>query len=169
MDRRGSNPWQKLLGGPQAGFIVGSKEWIAQCRKHPLYRALRLGKISLAALEATLQIYVEGREAEIPVWNMLQKPLQECRREAEEIQKSLGVGSVVPCKSFSGGGALPNQAIDSFSFCLHHPKCQSIADQLRMGTPSIMLRIHKQSLFIDTRTLLEGEIALVILALKALL
>ena len=105
-----------FLGGPQSGFIAGSKELVQRCRRHPLYRAMRLGKMSLFALEKVLQIYVEGMQNTLPVWTSLQKSPEECRAQAEKIRDALGMGEVMAMQSFSGGGALPNQAIDSVIF-----------------------------------------------------
>ena len=147
----------KLLGGPQSGFIAGSKELVQKCRTHPLYRAMRLGKMSLLALEHILQVYVEGRQNELPVWKSLQQSPQECSVQAEKIVSALGQGEVVPMNSFSGGGALPNQAIESFGYFLRSENCQKIAEELRTGMPSVLVRIQNQGICIDPRTLLDGE------------
>ena len=92
---------------------------------------MRLGKMSLFALEKVLQIYVEGKQNTLPVWT-LQKP-DVCRAQAQQIRDALGVGEVMVMQSFSGGGALPNQAIDSVGYFLRTDKCQKIANTLRKG------------------------------------
>ena len=147
----------KLLGGPQSGFIAGKKAWIEKCAKHPLYRALRLGKLSLLALEEVLQLYIEGRQHELPVWRALQRDPQECRKDAEYIVKHIHRGEVIPMLAYSGGGALPNQAIDSFGVYISHRSCQYVATWLRKATPAVLVRIHNDGVCIDTRTLLDGE------------
>ena len=159
----------KLLGGPQSGFIAGSKELVQKCRRHPLYRAMRLGKMSLFALEKVLQIYVEGRQDTLPVWTSLQKSPEECRAQAEKIRDALGMGEVMVMQSFSGGGALPNQAIDSVGYFLRTEKCQKIAGLLRRGEPSVLARIQNQGICIDPRTLLEGEVDTLIDVLRGIL
>ena len=159
----------KLLGGPQSGFIAGKKEWVARCAQHPLYRALRLGKLSLLALEEVLQIYIEGRQNELPVWKALQQDPQECRKNAQDIVDALQQGEVIPMLSYSGGGALPNQSIDSFGVYIPHPKCTLIAQHLRTENPAVLVRIHKEGICLDTRTLLDGEKEEVIAVLKRVL
>ena len=148
----------KLLGGPQSGFIAGRKDLVQQCRRHPLYRAMRLGKMSLFALEKVLQIYVEGRQDTLPVWTSLQKEPGVCRTQAQQICDALGMGEVMEMQSFSGGGALPNQAIDSVGYFLRTDACQKIADALRRGSPSVLVRLQNQGICIDPRTLLDGDL-----------
>jgi L-seryl-tRNA(Ser) seleniumtransferase len=118
--------------------------------------------MSLLALETVLQFYVEGRQDELPVWKALQKSLDQCKLEAEMIMNKMGVGTVIPMQSFSGGGALPNQSIDSFGYFLPTPNCQKISDRLRMGTPSVLVRIQNNGLCIDPRTLLDGELEIIL-------
>ena len=156
----------KLLGGPQSGFIAGNKKMVQKCRRHPLYRAVRLGKMSLFALEKVLQIYVEGRQDSLPVWTSLQKPPELCRAQAEQIRDALGMGDVMVMQSFSGGGALPNQSIDSVGYFLRTDKCQKIAETMRRGEPSVLVRIQNQGICIDPRTLLEGELDTLINVLR---
>ena len=147
----------KLLGGPQAGFIVGKKELVQKCARHPLYRAMRLGKMSLCAIETILQMYVEGRESELPVWHALEKTALECRQEALVLQKRMGVGEVIALQSYSGGGSLPNQGIESFGYFLSTSKCQEIAQVLRRGDPSILVRIQNSGIVVDTRSILSEQ------------
>ena len=149
----------KLLGGPQAGLIVGRTELVQQCRNHPLYRALRVDKMVLAAMEKTLQLYREGRENSLPVWEMLQRTPEECKELAEKISGQI-FGSVVERdESFSGGGALPNRSLETFVVVLRENNNRWIAEQLRKGDRPIMVRLTKDSLRIDPRTcsLEEGE------------
>jgi L-seryl-tRNA(Ser) seleniumtransferase len=159
----------KLLGGVQSGFIAGKKELVQRCAQHPLYRAMRLGKMSLLALETVLQFYVEGRQDELPVWKALQKSPAQCRKEAVLIKEAMGVGDVIPMQSYSGGGALPNQAIESFGYFLPTPKCQTISEQLRIATPSVLVRVQNGGLCVDPRTLLDDEIAIILQVFSAVI
>ena len=112
----------KLLGGPQAGIIAGKKEWIQKIEKDPLMRAFRLDKMTLAALEATLRLYLDTDKAlhEVPVLRMLNTPLPELRTRAEALAQRLqgtpGLGSVVAREdvAYVGGGSLPDQAMKTW-------------------------------------------------------
>ncbi|MEC7985039.1 MAG: L-seryl-tRNA(Sec) selenium transferase [Myxococcota bacterium] len=159
----------KLLGGVQAGFIVGKKKWVQACRRHPLYRALRLGKLNLAALELTLQMYIEGRAHDLPVWQSLEHSAAHCQREAEQIRQALGDGSVESANSYSGGGALPEQAIPTYIYKLNVSRPNQIAKMMRLADPPIVVRIQDDSICIDPRTLLHGERDLVIACLRRVL
>lgn len=149
----------KLLGGSQAGIIVGKKAAVEACRRHPLYRALRLDKLALAALEATLRLYVEGAHSELPALEMLRAGEQ--RTKATELAAELcshGLEAIVEEDvGYSGGGALPGQAIPS---CVVRISCSSPdapARSLREQTPAILARVARGGLIIDPRCLLSGE------------
>ena len=159
----------KLLGGPQAGIIVGKKELVERCRKHPLYRALRVCKMTLAALEATLQIYTEQRYAELPVWRMLECSASKLQDAALRIASRIPGASVEEDQSFSGGGAMPGQAIAGWSVVLRPPRLNAFAASLRQRDPAILLSVRKESLRIDPRTLLPGEEEEVVAAVNQLL
>ena len=113
------------------------------------------GENGLFALERVLQIYVEGRQ-NMPRMDIIAKVTESA--QAQKIRDALGMGEVMVMQSFSGGGALPNQAIDSVGYFLRTDKCQKIADMLRRGEPSILVRIQNRGICIDPRTLLEGEV-----------
>ena len=105
----------KLLGGPQAGIIVGKKELIARIKKHPLARAVRADKLCLAALEATLVHYVKGNALEtIPVWKMIAMQPEDLQKRAIQWQKELGTGEVIAEFSTIGGGSLPGETLPTF-------------------------------------------------------
>jgi L-seryl-tRNA(Ser) seleniumtransferase len=163
----------KLLGGPQAGIAAGSSRWISAMRRHPLARALRADKLCLAALEATLNSYLEGTaEEDLPTLRMLQAPVQEieerARRLAEELKHSapgLEV-DVAPSVARSGGGTLPTHEIPSFAVRLGGREPETLAGELRSAVPSLVGRVREGRLWLDVRTLLPGDEEAVIGAIR---
>ena len=149
----------KLLGGSQAGIIVGKKDAVEACRRHPLYRALRLDKLALAALEATLRLYVEGAHAEVPALEMLGAgDQQELSAELASILKGVGIDAIAEEDvGYSGGGALPGQALPSWVVRIPCSSPDAPARCLREQTPAILARVARSGLIIDPRCLLEGE------------
>lgn len=148
----------KLLGGVQAGLIVGRKKWIDMCRKHPLYRALRLDKVILAGLEATLQMHLEGRCHELPAWEYLERSNEQCKHLALEIAEGLEGVEVTPSVSFVGGGALPDQALDTWAIRISNVDVEKVAHLLRVGQPAIMARVQKNAIWLDVRTVSRADI-----------
>jgi len=158
----------KLLGGPQAGIILGKPEAIQQCAANPLARALRVDKMTLAGLEATLQLYRDPHRAleRIPVLAMAvisQRRLKiKAARLAAKISKSLGSAchvKVVQVEGYMGGGSLPMEELSSFAVSVS-PKDippQKIASCLRAGSPAVIVRIAEDAVLIDVRTLLDGQ------------
>ena len=159
----------KLLGGPQAGLIIGKKEWVQKCAKHPLYRALRVDKMVLSALEATLQMHVEHRCNELPVWEFLQRSVDACYDMAVELARGIPQASVEQDVGFSGGGALPHQSIATWVVKLSVDNPDAIAKQFRLHDPPILVRVHNQSVQIDTRTLYKEDLSLVRNALEQII
>ena len=164
----------KLLGGVQAGLIVGSAKWVQACRSHPLYRAFRLDKMMLAGLEATLQIHVEGRAATLPVWTYLERTAEECRTLAETLASGLSGVSVQALESQVGGGALPEHSLPTWGvkldpLCFGCSNVETLAKALRLGTPAVMGRIHHNSVVLDVRTVSESELQELHSRLKELL
>jgi L-seryl-tRNA(Ser) seleniumtransferase len=152
----------KLLGGSQAGLIVGSASAVAACRAHPLYRALRLDKLALAALEATLRLYVQGRATEIPAVRMLRCPSDDASSTAE-LQQALAKQlpdlrvHIEEDVGFSGGGALPGKEIPGQVLRIACSAPDSVASKLRAQTPAILARVARGGLIVDPRCVLEGE------------
>lgn len=152
----------KLLGGPQAGILAGRKEFIQKIEKDPLMRAFRLDKMTLAALEATLRLYLNEERAlrEVPGLRMLGMPLAELRQRAEllavrirEVQGIAGV-RVSEDVAYVGGGSLPDQAMKTVVLEVE-PKSISdveLACRLRIGTPAVMGRLRDGKLVLDVRT-----------------
>ena len=154
----------KLLGGPQAGVIVGRRELMEQMRSNPLCRALRVDKVTLAGLEATLRLYLDPARvaSQIPALRMLSVEATELRRAADSISTRLqaeGVScSVVSTMGAVGGGTYPGVDLPSWAIELQDPEgAQSLAARLRGGTPPIVGRIVDDRLRLDVRTLLPGE------------
>lgn len=162
----------KLLGGPQAGLIVGRAGLIGRLRKHPLARALRVDKTTLAGLEATLLAYLHERATdEIPVWRMIAAPPDVLRRRAEALIARIGAdhAEVVGCTSAVGGGALPGETLPSFAVALRAAQPDALAQALRHGQPPVVGRIAEGRLLLDVRTVLpEQETALVDVVMKGL-
>ena len=154
----------KLLGGPQAGLMVGTREAIEACRRHPLARALRIDKLSLAALEATLALYRDPERAlsEIPVLRMLRDdPLP----RAERLAAATG-GEIVEASAKVGGGALPLLELPGPVVALAG-RPDDLAARLRAGDPPVIGRIQDGRLLLDPRTLADEEVDLAAAAVRA--
>ena len=148
----------KLLGGPQAGLMVGTAAAVAAARAHPLARALRLDKLSLAALEATLRLYrdPERARAEIPALAMLCAGEAELRVRAAALAAAVG-GEVVEAAGRVGGGALPLLDLPGAVVALPDRDPDGLAARLRAGEPPVVGRIEDGRLLLDPRTLADGE------------
>jgi L-seryl-tRNA(Ser) seleniumtransferase len=157
----------KLLGGPQAGLIVGRAALIAKLRSHPLARALRVDKTTLAGLEATLLAYLNGRAtSDIPIWRMIAATPEQLRARAERIAAVIGGGAaVLACASAVGGGSLPGETLPSFAVALIGAPDQ-LARQLRQGTPPVIGRIADGRLLLDLRTVLDEQEAALIATVR---
>jgi L-seryl-tRNA(Ser) seleniumtransferase len=152
----------KLLGGPQAGIIAGRKELIQKIEKDPLMRAFRLDKMTLAALEATLRLYLNEEQAlrEVPVLALLGMPLEELRQRAEALATRLaglpGVASVraVQDVAYVGGGSLPDQAMPTWVVEVMAAEIgdTELAQRLRVGNPAVVGRVRDGKLVLDLRT-----------------
>jgi L-seryl-tRNA(Ser) seleniumtransferase len=148
----------KLLGGPQAGLIVGRKAAISQLQRHPLMRALRIDKTTLAGLEATLLAYLRGTAtSEIPVWQMISAAPEEIYSRAVHVCDQIGTGKVIACTSAIGGGSLPGETLPSFALALDPLHAEACAYQLRMGDPAVVTRIHEGQVLFDLRTVLPTQ------------
>ncbi len=167
----------KLLGGPQAGILVGKAAWIAAIERDPLMRAFRLDKMSLAALEATLRIYLneDAALASIPVLRMLGQPLAELQGKAESLAArlqnvdGLSVVEARPDVAYVGGGSLPDQAMKTWVVALtatHHADV-SFARRLRVGEPAVLGRIHDGQTLLDVRTVFPEDMDSLIAAVTA--
>jgi L-seryl-tRNA(Ser) seleniumtransferase len=162
----------KLLGGPQAGIAVGELRWISAMRRHPLVRALRADKLCLAALEATLTAYLEGNaREELPTLKMLHAPAQEIKARADRLAGKLcriapGLAvDVVPSVVRSGGGTLPLYEVPSYAVRLAGD--DALAGKLRAANPPVVGRVGEGRLWLDVRTLLQGDEEAILSAVEA--
>ncbi|MBV6394862.1 MAG: L-seryl-tRNA(Sec) selenium transferase [Anaerolineales bacterium] len=145
----------KLLGGPQAGIIVGKKEWLDRIKKHPLARAVRADKLCLAALSATLIHYLKDEAArEIPVWRMISATAEQMRGRAEAWREKLGQGEVVESESTVGGGSLPEESLPTFALSLTVKHPDKFLKRLRESNPPIIARTENDKILLDPRTVL---------------
>lgn len=145
----------KLLGGPQAGIVAGRRELVDRLRRHPLSRALRLDKVTIAALNATLLHYVRGdATSEIPVWRMIATPATDIERRAEALVASVGAGEVVPGRSMVGGGSLPEESLPTTLVALRAPAVDPMraAAALRGRSRPVVGRVERDALVLDLRT-----------------
>ena len=163
----------KLLGGPQAGVVAGRGELVARLSKSPLLRALRVDKMTLAALDVTLRMHLEGRGDAIPVWSMATTSPAELESRAQAlanaIKESLGEAGAaakveaVPLRSVAGGGSLPEAGLRSWGVAVGHPErgADEVAARLRMRTLPVVARIEDEKVLLDLRTVLPGHDAAV--------
>jgi len=154
----------KLFGGPQAGVIVGKRAQVAALRANPVYRALRLDKTTLAGLEGTLQLVVDGRGDEIPTRRLLRRGAAGLEEVAKALAARLDAipglsASIRADHSQPGSGSAPDVLLDTWAVELradaHGP--DALARRLRLGEPSVFTRIQEGAVLVDPRTLLEGE------------
>jgi L-seryl-tRNA(Ser) seleniumtransferase len=164
----------KLLGGPQAGLIVGRRELVERLRRHPLARALRLDKTTIAGLEATLRSYLTGRAVEeLPVWRMIAAPLDGLQARAEamaaELRRAGLDAAAIACRSAVGGGSLPGETLPSAGVAVPPAEqgAEAFAGALRAGEPAVVARIAGDRLLFDLRTVLPGEDAALAAAIRA--
>ncbi len=160
----------KLLGGPQAGLVVGRSDLVRAMARHPLARALRSDKLTLAALEAVLRLYLDPEEVvkRIPTLNMLTLSSEELKRRARKLSKAIGASdifetTVIEDSSQAGGGSLPATAIPtwvaSVTSSLH--TTNQLEEELRAGDPPVIVRIKDDRVLLDPRTLAEDEYAVI--------
>jgi L-seryl-tRNA(Ser) seleniumtransferase len=144
----------KLLGGPQAGIVVGRADLVERLRRHPLQRALRADKLTLAALEGTLGLYLDPEHAlrEVPVLRMLNDPVETVRARAERLAAAVG-GEVEETVARVGGGALPLAELPSVACAVE----ESLAEPLRTAEPPVVGVLRDGRLLLDCRTLTDAE------------
>ena len=154
----------KLLGGPQAGIIAGRAELVEQVMHHPYLRALRVDKMTLAALQATLLVYLEGRRSEIPLWSMLGQSLDELERRATSLAEAVGATEdvkveVVLTEGLAGGGSLPEETIPSYGLSISggSRSAAELERSLRRADPPVIARVEDDRVLIDTRTVLAPQ------------
>jgi L-seryl-tRNA(Ser) seleniumtransferase len=152
----------KLLGGPQAGIIVGQKDLVAHLRRHPLTRALRVDKTTLAGLQATLLHYLEGKAPhKVPVWRMIAMPIETIEERAQSwaslLAKTGAEVNVVEGHSAVGGGSLPGETLPTKLVAIRVPSPDDLARRLRLGQPAVVGRIEGDRFLLDPRTVMPEQ------------
>ncbi|MFN3973669.1 MAG: L-seryl-tRNA(Sec) selenium transferase [Dehalococcoidia bacterium] len=153
----------KLLGGPQAGIVVGKKQWVRLLARHPLARAVRIDKVSLAGLSATLLHYLKGEAlAKIPIWQMIARPLATLEQKALAWQASIGpCARVEKGESTIGGGSLPGETLPTWLVSIASDRvpggAKELARRLRQQRPPVIARIQGERVVLDPRTVLPEE------------
>jgi L-seryl-tRNA(Ser) seleniumtransferase len=161
----------KLLGGPQAGIIVGQAELIAKLKGHPLTRALRVDKTTLAGLQATLLHYLRGEaEEKVPVWQMIAMPIEAIEERARDWMEKLAEAGVaarmVDGRSTVGGGSLPGETLSTKLVAIQVDSPDELARRLRASDPPVIGRIEDDLFLLDPRTVLAEEDEVLIEAIK---
>jgi L-seryl-tRNA(Ser) seleniumtransferase len=160
----------KLLGGPQAGIILGRANLIDRIKKHPLARAVRADKTCLAGMTATLLHYLKDEaEREIPVWQMISMKQEQAKVRAETWRDALGQGDVVPSESTVGGGSLPGETLPTWVLSLSVGNPDTFLKRLRAEKPPVIARTENDRVLLDPRTVLRGQDDALLSALKAVL
>ena len=166
----------KLLGGPQAGIILGKTELVERIRRYPLARAVRIGKLTLAALSATLDSYLRGTaEQDIPTISLLAEPVERLLERARVIQGDLGESEQLTVEvredtSPVGGGSLPTAELPTAVLSLVHAEhsADELVRRLRLGTIRVMARVGQDRVLIDLRSVLPADDSRITLALRLL-
>ena len=154
----------KLLGGPQAGIILGKKDLMDKVKKHPLARAVRADKTCLAGLTATLLHYLKDEaEREIPIWKMMSLTLDQLKVRAEAWRDELGQGQVIRSESTVGGGSLPDECVATYVLALNVKSPDAFLKKLREANPPIIARVENDAVLFDPRTVLNDEALLSVL------
>jgi L-seryl-tRNA(Ser) seleniumtransferase len=157
----------KLLGGPQCGIILGRKELIQRIIRHPLTRALRVDKLTLAALLETLRLHQDREAAErsVPLLSLLSTSAANLQQRAQRLAPQLAAcaaiksAEVVESQSYLGGGSVPSQSLASWAVALQPARggVDDLARSLRTGTPAVFGRIHKDRLLLDLRAVFPRD------------
>ncbi|EDP75137.1 L-seryl-tRNA(Sec) selenium transferase [Hydrogenivirga sp. 128-5-R1-1] len=170
-----SGSGDKLLGGPQAGIILGKRELVEAMKRNSMVRALRVDKLTLAGLEKTLRLYLEGRTEEIPVLRMLTESLTVLRGRAKKLARMLkrikGLEvEVLKDRAKPGGGSLPQLELETYCVSLRHKSLstEELSRALRLSNPSVVGRVKKDWLLLDMRTVSNQELKDIFRALTQL-
>jgi len=150
----------KLLGGPQAGIIAGKRFYVDKVRQNPLFRALRVDKLTISVLETVLRAYLQGRVNDIPIWRMLRATERELQTRAEAFARWAGqLAEPVKLKSLVGGGSAPEAYLPSWGVVLKIPGLSDVEleRRLRSSNPPVIVRIEEGNVILDFRTILQSE------------
>ena len=164
----------KLLGGPQAGIIAGRSDLLRLIAKHPLVRALRVDKMTLAGLEATLRAHLEGKVEDLPLWSLALASVDELQsraeRVAEQVASDVLKAEAIPTASVAGGGSLPGEELGSWGIALTHAekRVDEMQGLLRSGSPPVIGRIEDERLLLDLRSVFPEDLDTLIANVTAL-
>jgi L-seryl-tRNA(Ser) seleniumtransferase len=159
----------KMLGGPQAGIIAGKKDLVQKVRRHPLFRALRVDKLTIAAMEATLRAYLRGAWNEIPALRMMQMSIEEISRRTNGFYKVLSAKvagadaeiEIANGRSLVGGGSTPAQSLPTKVLCIASARYSASELEIRLrtaeGATPVIARIEEERLLIDLRTVFTEQ------------
>ncbi len=144
----------KVLGGPQAGIILGRADLVEKMAKNPLHRALRIDKLGIASLSTTLRLLARGRHMEIPVLRMICEPIDDVKARAERLRKLITKthAEVVPTQAVVGGGSAPTRSFPSYGVLVSTKDASRVHARLRGGTPAVVARIEEDTLIFDMKT-----------------
>jgi L-seryl-tRNA(Ser) seleniumtransferase len=143
----------KLLGGPQAGIILGKSDLIERLKVHPLARTIRADKMALAALVATLEHYIKEEALDcVPVWRMISSEIDDIKERAEAWRKALKQGEIIPSRSMVGGGSLPGETLPTWVLALDVDHPNTLLELLRHGIPPVIGRVENDRVLLDPRT-----------------
>jgi L-seryl-tRNA(Ser) seleniumtransferase len=160
----------KLLGGPQAGILIGKKQLINKLKKHPLARAIRADKLCLAGISETLLHYLRDEaENEIPVWQMISKNIDDLKLVAQSWVDELQTGAVIPSFSTIGGGSLPEETLPTFVFAIKIKNPNGFLKNLRKLNFPIIARVEDDQVILDPRTVLPEQNEFVLSGLRTCL
>jgi L-seryl-tRNA(Ser) seleniumtransferase len=147
----------KLLGGPQAGLIAGQAALIDRLRRHPIARAVRVDKMTVAALEAVLRLYATGRRQEVPVWELLSTTQGSLLKRAQALAAVLPGATARKSEAAVGGGSVPGYAVPSAELVVSVPSPDRLAARLRLGRPPVFCRVEDSALVFDLLTVPETD------------
>ena len=154
----------KLLGGPQAGCIVGRADVVDRLRRHPLARAVRVDKLQVAALGATLALYARGEHGQVPVHRMIHESADLLAKRAHRLSETIGgdlegaEAHVIRTESVVGGGSLPGLGLGGWGVRVRVPDPPAFAHRLRVGRPSVFCRVAEDHILLDVRTMTDDEV-----------
>lgn len=158
----------KLLGGPQAGIILGRKELIDRLKVHPLARAIRADKMALSALSATLDHYIKGEAlSTVPVWQMISADKSVIKSRAEKWKNEIKAGEIIAAQSMVGGGSLPGETLPTTVLALDVDHPNTLLEILRNESPSVIARVENDRVLLDPRTVLPEMDSVFITTLKS--
>jgi len=158
----------KVLGGPQAGIILGKADLVERMARHPLHRAVRVDKFTIASLGATLRLLAQGRIGSIPVLRMITEPEMDVKKRCRKLLRLIGIkgARVVPTRAVIGGGSAPTKSFGSFGVLVRTPEAVEIHARLRSCRPSVLCRIEEDTLVFDLKAVDMQEVSILARKIK---